>query len=732
MKLYSKSDITFFQALSISGWDIRKIDDLLFKKLMTERTEQIDRESLELFYNDKNKHFPNVHRTNGRRVFSPITSMSRQQRSLLEDAQGNDLLEIDCSNSQPFLLVHEILRRRMDVEQELISIVAKGEFYEIFDHIQIRDEVKVSVFQFMYNKKINIKHPVYTKLVERFPMFTESMLILSNGKSMAAMLQRMESDIWISNISATLMMLDIKHATVHDSVLFSEIDEADVLGVVKNAFGKVIPMLHMKNTRTNENVSIENWDDVQEKTKQKVSEYAHHFWELRQNSHKDFFKRSYDIKKIIDFLNTKGYNLYFTTETEYIIVQVKDNKINEISDSTINKTLVNAVKDIGVCSNYIDDNIPGLLSYITDKSLSLLPIIDESKIYTGEKDLIHLFYSDYIIQVGLNESKRISYKGFDFYIWDKHVMKRKAPNKTNIKGEFEAFFDNVIYPDNREYAQAVMGYALHSYRDLSNMKAVVFNDDNLDDSSRGGTGKGIMRQALTQFLPTVVEDGKAFKAGGAFSFQNLNMSTRMLVIDDAKKGFPFEQMFSVITDGLYIEKKHKQPFFIPPEKAPLIVITANYGLPGSDDSHIRRRLDIMLKKHYTAEKTPNEEFGHLLFADWEVKQWESFDTFMIDCCKKYMKMKPLKYDVDNKVMITKQFNADTHELFKEFMDLQDWSYPQVKNELINNWVQYAKTKEPTKIRFTKMVKKYCSIFGFDYSDNRKKDTYSLEKRESVP
>jgi hypothetical protein len=302
-------------------------------------------------------------------------------------------------------------------------------------------------------------------------------------------------------------------------------------------------------------------------------------------------------------------------------------------------------------------------------------------------------------------------------------------NSVTEDGVFEKFFHNVFgsTPQGKQFAMQVIGYALQRYRDLSNMRAIILNDSGMDDAARGGTGKGLIYQALSKFQPSVIENGKAYRADRPFTFQNINIDTRLCFIDDVTPRFDITDLFSVITDGLYVEKKHKQPFKINPENAPLFILSTNYGLKGSDESHLRRRYDLGLDKYYGADKTPRDEFGHQFFNDWDERpeQWMKFDLFMMKCVQKYLSVNRLK-PWHNPAIALKQLRADTHsefpEIAKDFPLDRDISKDQ---ELARIRIKLGLNKL-TKSLLTRWTKKYCIYAGLEYSTDRNKDTFLLK------
>ena len=67
-------------------------------------------------------------------------------------------------------------------------------------------------------------------------------------------------------------------------------------------------------------------------------------------------------------------------------------------------------------------------------------------------------------------------------------------------------------------------------------------------------------------------DGKQFDFNKNFAYQTLNADTQVLVFDDVEKSFNFESLFSIITEGITIEKKNKDAIKIPVSRSPKICL----------------------------------------------------------------------------------------------------------------------------------------------------------------
>lgn len=117
-------------------------------------------------------------------------------------------------------------------------------------------------------------------------------------------------------------------------------------------------------------------------------------------------------------------------------------------------------------------------------------------------------------------------------------------------------------PDRIEYTMAIIGYLLHKYKDPAKPYCIILGEDTEDDRKGGGSGKGIFIAALSKLLNCEQIDGKNFKADKNFAFQRVKLDTRLIAIQDVRKNVDFEGFYSIITEGITIEKKNKDELFI--------------------------------------------------------------------------------------------------------------------------------------------------------------------------
>ncbi len=160
-----------------------------------------------------------------------------------------------------------------------------------------------------------------------------------------------------------------------------------------------------------------------------------------------------------------------------------------------------------------------------------------------------------------------------------------------------------------------------------------------------------------------------------------------MVFDDVKKNFAFEQLFSVITEGITLEKKNKDAIHIPANRSPKVVINTNYTIGGVGGSFIRRKFEVELSSHFGAHHTPFDEFGRMLFDDWNGAEWDKFHTFMIGCVQYFLTNGLVKHEFTN--LAVRKYIKETCSEFVEWATPENIAMGQrlEKSVLYKNFIE---------------------------------------------
>lgn len=360
-------------------------------------------------------------------------------------------------------------------------------------------------------------------------------------------------------------------------------------------------------------------------------------------------------------------------------------------------------------------------SYFQSNYLSMVSSIDVS-FNKDTKDSSYIYYKNGVVLTTRDDVKVINYSDVSELIWKNQVIDREI----NLKDESDGVFKTFIWklsgetPDRYYTLKSVIGYLMHSYQNEAKPKAIIFNDEMVsEDIPNGGSGKGLIHKAIGRIKNVVTEDGKKFDPKGQFAYQKVNKDTQIFFIDDVPKHFNFESLFSIITEGMTVEKKGKDAYQIPFKDSPKITITTNYTVQGSGASHERRVFEVEIANYFNEKHTPEMEFGHNFFSDWDSEEWARFDNFMIRCVQYFLKNGLVQSDKVN--LKLRKLKNDLGAEFIEYMELQTFdgkpkNRKEFRDNFNKNYPNVAKFNTPQK--FNKKIKDYCDYYNIPCEESK--------------
>jgi succinate dehydrogenase flavin-adding protein (antitoxin of CptAB toxin-antitoxin module) len=368
------------------------------------------------------------------------------------------------------------------------------------------------------------------------------------------------------------------------------------------------------------------------------------------------------------FLEDNGFYKYCPEGSKnYVFVKVTNNLIDHTSEKEIKDFVLHHLLELDDVSvyNYFADNT----RFFKEEFLSMLSTIDIYFI-ADSKESAYLYYKNCAVKISKDSITIIDYLDLGGYVWKDHVIDRVFTQcSVTDRCDFKKFISNINGSDAERIKsmESTIGFLMHGYKNLSFCPAVILNDEVISDNPEGGTGKGLLMSALSQLKKLVVIDGKSFTFERSFAYQLVSADTQILCFDDVKKHFDFERLFSVVTEGLTLEKKNKDAIKIPFSKSPKIAITTNYAIKGAGNSFARRKWELELHQYYNKAFTPLDEFGKLMFGDWNDDDWCEFDNYMIGCLKNYLRTGLVKSKFVN--LKIRQLSAETCHEFIEWCGL---------------------------------------------------------------
>lgn len=371
---------------------------------------------------------------------------------------------------------------------------------------------------------------------------------------------------------------------------------------------------------------------------------------------------------IAGFFTSRGYYLFRTSKQKHIFIRIIDNIVTEVGKKDLKDEILDFVKKEEPSYIY-EFFLKNIGKCVNDEFLETLPA-KEVEFKKDTKSAMQLYFQNCIVKITDKGIKTFPYEKLNGYIWESQIIQRNFDENSNPGSDFKIFCWNIANKEEARYHSicSTIGYLLHNFKNPSYCPAVILNDEVISDSPEGGTGKGLLMKAIENFMKTVTIEGKTFTFDKNFVYQSVNRDTKILSFQDVNKSFDFERLFSVLTDGINVEKKGLQSVHYSFDDSPKVVITTNYAIRGAGNSHTRRRHELEIAQHYKNGFTPFDEFKKMMFHDWNEKEWNEFDYFMVECCLFYLKNGLVEQKLVN--LPEKKLIAETSPEFIEFMEDQ--------------------------------------------------------------
>lgn len=457
------------------------------------------------------------------------------------------------------------------------------------------------------------------------------------------------------------------------------------------------------------------------------------FWEY--NSKGEPKIKPYNFKV---FLESKDYLKYYPDDgsNAFIFIKKDDNFLEIVSEYQIKDFVLNNLEERFEIDIY--NIMAEKTKAFTFQYLSILNTANVQTVRDGE-DFAMLYYRNTAVKVEKEQITEISYNDLDGYVWKNNIIDREYKDVDHHQSQFRSFVWYISGQDQERYNtfKSLIGYLLHSYKNSANNKAIILNDEKISDNPNGGSGKGILTTAIGKMKNLSVIDGKNFDFGKSFLYQTVSTDTQVLSFDDIRQNFKFEQLFSLITEGITLEYKGKDAIKLSVEDSPKIIISTNYTIRAEGGSFERRMFEVELSSYFNNNFSPRDHFGNMLFDGWCENEWNLFDKFMINCIQYYLENGLVAYDHVN-LEIRKLINSTSQE-FIDFMNDEELfsglrvDYKSLKEKFEHDYNDYREHRWFNQKLFNKWLSLYFEYKEFDYksiSSNGLR-TYELKSRNET-
>lgn len=455
------------------------------------------------------------------------------------------------------------------------------------------------------------------------------------------------------------------------------------------------------------------------------------FWKYNEADN----KVTLPFTNFVDFLESHGFGLYFYDPNSPVfkIVHNDRNRLMEVSSERLRKF----VKDY--LMNYDPDS-----GVVFPKALLLEAVYRDTKLFGDDllewlghlqpdflrdtKDCCYFPFRNGIVEITKDGMQLLQYGDVNKVIWksdirDAHI---DIETSTDFDCEFSDFVGKICANDlgRVQSACSIIGYLLHKYKHPAKAFAVILAEETDDDTKGGGTGKGLFVKGIEHMMNIETLDGKNFKMDKAFAFQRVKLETKIIVIQDIEKNFDFRKFYSIITEGLTIEKKNKDELYVSYEDSPKIMLTTNYTV-ADDGNHAKRRQKVIeFSDYFGLHRSPQEEYGHLMYKDWDKDEWNRFYNFMFHCVQYYLRngvLDSMQGDSYRRKKINNMFSPEFTEWFVDYSDngCHDWKETTtLYNDFLS--VNGMDKKDYSQKRFKKAMEVASSNFGLHLETRKNK------------
>jgi hypothetical protein len=425
------------------------------------------------------------------------------------------------------------------------------------------------------------------------------------------------------------------------------------------------------------------------------------------------FKRWLEQNNFMKYYPANGNTYTFIRKEQNFIEETNEKKIKDfVLDYLLSNDKIGA-------KPY--DYIAGNPQFFTPNYLSFLKSAD-IQLKEDTPTECFIYYSNCALRVTKDGVEQIDYLKLDGYVWKNQIINREFTETDHHPAIFREFIWLVSGKDIQKYNtfKSVIGYLLHTFKTSANNKAIIFNDETISENPNGGSGKGLFWNAIAKMKKVSMIDGKTFEFNKSFPYQTVSTDCQLLVFDDVKKNFSFESLFSLITEGITLEYKGQDAIKLPIQKSPKILITTNYTVGGVGGSFERRKFEIEMSSYFSANRTPLDHFGHLLFDDWSESEWARFDSYMVNCLQYYLTNGLVQNEFNN--LVVRKFIKETSFEFYEWT--KDGAI--IHNERINKTTifenftnEYQDYKKwLTNKKFKKWLESYARFVDHDYNEGK--------------
>lgn len=639
-------------------------------------------------------------------------ALSRKYPDVHLDSTTKDISRLCFESYDPEIYINENAKEWSEIEEDDYQNIGVNS-YEVIVPLKSESRI-IDLLQQWFDRKYSFGQGNRNDCIYRFACALNAYGI-NEFSAISYLSKYAEKDFTVKEIQTSIKSAYKRFKSEFNTKSFEDNETRKLLSKsVSN--GKTSQEIRKSLEKTNNPIlnDLDAFSDILDALK--VNENESIFWEINDKGKINLVPHKFDL-----YLKSNNFMKFYpeSGSDTFIFVKKEKSLIEFTNRDKIKDFVLNDLKnrdDIGLAPfNYMALNT----KFFSNEFLNMMESVD-IEIKKDTADTCFLYYKNCVVEIGLDYQKTIDYIDVDKYVWKDSVIQRDYIPYDHHGGEFRSFIWYISGENKDSYNcfKSAIGYLLHSYKTQADNKAIILNDEMISDEPNGRSGKGVLFNGVKQLKKLVSLNGKKIDLNSQFAFQTVKADCQVLVFDDVKRNFPFEDLFSIITEGLEIEYKGQGAIKLPVTKSPKIVITTNYTIKGQGGSFDARKHELELSSYFNSSYSPRDKFGHMLFDDWTTDEWCRFDNFMIQCVQYYLK-NGLQKQKHKNLEVRKYIGEtcqDFHEWTQEgFLALETrHGNNDTFNKFLNEYPDY-KSKLTIKT-FKKWVKLYAANNNYFYGD----------------
>jgi hypothetical protein len=464
-------------------------------------------------------------------------------------------------------------------------------------------------------------------------------------------------------------------------------------------------------------------------TNAKKSEPKFYSVNVKNDSQYDIIINHY---RLIDLLKSFGFYRYdLNNEGDFVFIKIENNIVQQVDRQHIIDYFIDWLNQ-----NHSDELVSleelknkiykGLDSYFSRNLLARLTLDKPLHFLTDTKEKAFFYFKNGIVTVTRQNVDFQPYsQKFEGYLWKNQILERNfesADHTDSVFGEF-CYLIAKEKKENLFSLCSLIGYLLHDYKD-GKRKAINFTDSSLDTKNNGRSGKTLLSKSLGKLRIYKEINGKDFKPENKHKYQDCNLDTQIINLNDVTKHFDLESVYNDITENICVEGKNKKPFYIITK----MIICSNRPLEVSSGSDKDRVIEFEFSNFFSEKHSPENQFGHWFFSDWTAEEWHRFDNFILECVSIYLRngiINPMNENLKKRKLL-----IQTSEEFLIFMDLNDLKPNQEynKKELYEAFIKFTSwnSEKFSQRSFTKWLRTFA-----EFSENFGEFKERNDKNKSV-